>query len=303
MLKIQIDDREFMKALTAFDKVSKKKRADVLRQTAKLVARDCMSFTPPNDKDNFFANKKGKVPWAKQKKIGVGAMLNDTLGKAKHRQNKKGKAFSRGAGDGGVFKVASSKTFKNAEKLNRTMGGDWHGMKHALWATKTGRIFGVEKNLYQPDASVGLMARHHNKYRKANTGRVSKGGSFTKDTGRHVFLDKMIVSIKSWNSYFKHLNKRLGRAKAGWLAAASRFKLGGVPKWVKQHGTSEGSVRDNSHDPIFPFVIMENSVPYIKRHDKDIRIVRKAMESQTHNLKVRTEKALEDAARKARLKG
>lgn len=302
MLDIRVDDVEFRNALTAFDKVSKKGRAEVLQQTAKLVARDCMSFTPPNDSDNFFANKKGKIPWAKQKKIGVGAVLNDTLGKAKHRQEKKGKAFSRGAGDGGIFKVAGSKTFKRAEELDRTMGGDWHGMKHALWVTKTGRIFGIEKNLYQPDASVGMMARHHERYRKKSTGRVSKAGSFTRDVGRHVFLDKMLVSIKSWNAYFKHVSKRVGRAKAGWLAAARRFKLKGIPKWVVQHGSGEGGVVDRSRDSIFPYVILDNSVPYLGKHDKEMRIVKKAVESQTKNLKARTEKALEHAARKARLK-
>lgn len=302
-LKIRIEDTEFRRALNKFQQASGKSFSKVLKDEAKLVVRNCMSMTPPNDKSTFYANSKGKVKWAKQKKIGVGAMLNDTLGKDNKRQDKKGKEFSRGGGDrGGIFRVAGAKTFKRADELNRQLGYDWAGMKHAVWMTKTGRVFGVEKKLYQPDASVGLMKKHHNKYRGKN-GRVSRAGRKDLSIGRHVFLDKMFVSIKSWNAYYKHLTKTVGRAKAGWMAAARRFKTPNIPKWVKSHGTGEGSYRDNSNNRIFPWVMIENRVPYLKRHDNDLRIVKKAMQAQAGNLKKRTEKAMEWSAKKARLKG
>jgi len=302
-LKVKIDDTDFRRALNEFQKVSGKSFKQVLLQEAKLVTRNCMSMTPPTDKKTFYANSKGKVAWAAQKKIGLGAMLNDTLGKAKSRQNKKTSStgFKRGKGDGGIFKVAGSQTFKRAEQLNRDLGYDWAGMKHALWMTKTGRVFGVEKNMYNPDASVGLMKRHHDKYRGKN-GRVSRAGSKTLNIGRHVFLDKMVVSIKAWNTYYKHLNTVLGRAKAGWLAAANKFKFKGVAKWVKQHGQGEGSVRDNSSHKLLPFVVIENRVPYLKRHDNDLSIVKKAMQGQVSNLKKKAEQAMKSAARKSKLK-
>ena len=53
----------------------------------KLVVRDPMSLTPPNDKDTVFANEKGKIPWAKQKKLGENASSGDELRKATKASN------------------------------------------------------------------------------------------------------------------------------------------------------------------------------------------------------------------------
>ena len=109
-----------------------------------------MSLTPPNDQRTAYADEKGKIQWAKQKKIGENAIVGDLLGKG---------------GKGGVFRVRKMSTFKKAEKWQQTLGKDMAGMQHAIWATKDGRVFGVEHNLYQPDASISTMKAHHNKYR------------------------------------------------------------------------------------------------------------------------------------------
>ena len=69
-MKIDIETKEFLKAINDFRTASRKKTGSVLKQVGKLVVRDAMSLTPPNDKDTVFANEKGKIPWAKQKKIG-----------------------------------------------------------------------------------------------------------------------------------------------------------------------------------------------------------------------------------------
>ena len=71
----------------------------MLKQVGKLEVRDAMSLTPPNDKDMVFANEKGRIPWAKQKKIGENAIVGDLLGKN---------------GKGGVFRVRKMSTFKKA---------------------------------------------------------------------------------------------------------------------------------------------------------------------------------------------
>ena len=127
-MKIDIETKEFLKAINDFRTASRKKTGSVLMQVGKLVVRDAMSLTPPNDKDTVFANEKGKIPWAKQKKIGENAIVGDLLGKN---------------GKGGVFRVRKMSTFKKAEKLQQTLGKDMAGMQHAIWATKDGRVFGV----------------------------------------------------------------------------------------------------------------------------------------------------------------
>jgi hypothetical protein len=174
------------------------------------------------------------------------------------------------------------------------------GMQHAIWATKEGKVYGVEKNLYQPDASIATMRKHHNKYRGAN-GRVSRGGREDVTIGRHVFIDKMFVAPVQMTKYMKYLKTRIGQAKAGWNAAANRLKTPKVPKWIKGHGTSGGSVSIDINKFIHPTITIQNKVGYAQKHGAAIGIVRKALKSQTNNLLVRIEKAMKKAADKAKL--
>ena len=97
-----------------------------------------------------------------------------------------------------MFRVRKMSTFKKAEKWQQTLGKDMAGMQHAIWATKDGRVFGVEHSLYQPDASISTMRAHHNKYRNSR-GRVSRAGREDLQIGRHVFLDKMFITKQRFN--------------------------------------------------------------------------------------------------------
>ena len=249
-----------------------------------------MSLTPPNDREHVFANDKGNIPWKEQKKIGEKAIIYDLLGtRANNKEH------------GGVFRVRKKTTFTKAKQLQKTLGKEMAGMQHAIWATKEGKVYGVERNLYQPDASIATMRKHHNKYRGTN-GRVSRGGREDLTIGRHVFIDKMFVAPAKMKAYLKYLNKRIGQAKAGWNAAANRLKTSKIPKWVKSHGTSGGSVRIDINNFIHPTITIENRVTYAQKHGASIGIVRKALKSQTKNLLVRIEAAMKHAAKKAKLK-
>ena len=175
------------------------------------------------------------------------------------------------------------------------------GMQHALWMTKDGRVFGVEHNLYQPDATITTMKHHHQKYRRAN-GRVSQAGREDLQIGRHVFLDKMFVTPTRFNAYMKYLKQRVGRGKGGWNAAATALKVG-RPKWIKRHGSADGRVRVSINYPIHPTIMVSNEIRYMQKHGFRYRIMQKAIKSQTRNLKERTKAALEHAARKSKLNG
>ena len=87
-MKIDIEAKEFLKAINDFRTASRKKTGSVLKQVGKLVVRDAMSLTPPNDQARP-SQREGKIQWAKQKKIGENAIVGDLLGKGK----------------GGVFRV------------------------------------------------------------------------------------------------------------------------------------------------------------------------------------------------------
>ena len=284
-MKIDIKTKEFLKAINDFRTASRKKTGSVLKQVGKLVVRDAMSLTPPNAKATALADEKGKIQWAKQKKIGENAIVGDLLGKN---------------GKGGVFRVRKMSTFKKAEKWQQTLGKDMAGMQHAIWATKDGRVFGVEHNLYQPDASISTMRAHHNKYRNSR-GRVSQAGREDLQIGRHVFLDKMFITKQRFNAYMKYLKKRIGKGKGGWNKAATALKTP-RPKWIKGHGTRGGRVRVSVDHPIFPSVMVSNEISYMQKHGARNRIMQSAIKSQTENLRRRTQQAIEAAARKAKMK-
>ena len=197
-MKAELDIKPFLKAINEFRTASRKKTGTVLKQVGKLVVRDAMSLTPPNSTKSAFV-KKGKPSWAVHKKMGEGAIVNDLLGKEDR---------------GGVFRVRKSATFAKARKWQEQLGKDMAGMQHSFWATKDGRVFGVEKNLYQPDASIGTMKKHHQKYRGTD-GRVSSAGRKDLVIGRHVFMDKMFVTSGRFNAYMKFMKKRIGRGKGG----------------------------------------------------------------------------------------
>jgi len=257
----------------------------VLKQVGKLVVRDAMSLTPPNSTKSAFV-KKGKPSWAVHKKMGEGAIVNDLLGKEDR---------------GGVFRVRKSATFAKARKWQEQLGKDMAGMQHSFWATKDGRVFGVEHNLYQPGASIGTMKKHHQKYRGTD-GRVSSAGRKDLVIGRHVFMDKMFLTSGRFNAYMKFMKKRIGRGKGGWNAAANALKLG-RPKWIKQHGSSGGSVRVSINHPIHPTIMETNSLSYIQKHGVKNKNMQRAVRSQTRNLRKRAEAAIKYAAKKSKLKG
>ena len=287
-MKGKLEIKEFLTAINKFRTASRKKTGSVLKEVGKLVVRDAMSLTPPNSSSSAVV-KKGKPAWAVHKKMGEGAIANDLLGE-------KGDDGMHG----GVFRVRKASEFNKAKKWQEKLGSDMAGMQHSFWATKDGRVFGVEKNLYQPDASISTMKKHHQKYRNKN-GRVSQAGRKDVQIGRHVFMDKMFVQSGRFSAYMKYMKKRIGRGKAGWNAAANKLKVG-RPKWIKQHGSSGGSVRIAINKPIYPTIMVSNEISYMQKHGARSRIMQKAIKSQTNNLKKRTEAAIAHAARKSKLK-
>ena len=288
-MKAELDIKPFLKAIREFRTASRKKTGSVLKQVGKLVVRDAMSLTPPNSSSSAVV-KKGKPAWAVHKKAGEGAIINDLLGK----KGDKGM-------HGGVFRVRKASTFKKAKKWQEKLGKDMAGMQHSFWATKDGRVFGVEKNLYQPGATTSTMKKHHNKYRDKR-GRVSTAGRKDVQIGRHVFMDKMFVTPGRYKAYLKYVKGRVGMGKAGWNAAATALKVS-RPKWIKRHGLSGGSVKVAINKPIYPTITVVNAIQHIQAHGAKNRVMVKAIKSQTKNLRKRTEAAIAHAARKSKLKG
>jgi hypothetical protein len=109
-----------------------------------------------------------------------------------------------------------------------------------VFTAKDGRVYGVEKHPLSPNATLAEMLAHIARYRSKSTGRVSKAGTRDKVIGRHVFIDKMVISAAAKAQLLKHLFAHVGILASGWNAAAEKLGVK-LPAWVRRHGTRFGS--------------------------------------------------------------
>lgn len=229
-MSIRINTAKFDAAFKRFSALSKKSCIELVTQQAKLFVRDAVSVTPPNT---------GKI--SEGKKRGEAAILGDMMG---------GRTTNLGG-----FRVLTRGFFI----INDNNGVEYDEIV-SLFTNKAGEIYGVEKNLYRPNASVDELMEHRKKYRSTKTGRMSGAGLRTRDVGRRKFVDRMVVGSRAVNGMLKKLYRRVGFLAGGWNATAQRLGVN-LPAWIRRHGTGHGSVRINTS--AFRFSIkMENNVPY-----------------------------------------
>ena len=107
----------------------------------------------------------------------------------------------------------------------------------SLFTTKTGRVYGVERQLFRPNASLPEMLEHVARYRSKATGQISRAGLRDKVIGRHVFIDKMVISSASKKRLLLFLLGQVGSLAAGWLPAAFRLGVSRIPAWIKRHSS------------------------------------------------------------------
>lgn len=137
------------------------------------------------------------------------------------------------------------------------------------WATKDGRVYGTESDLYRPNASMAEMESHHRRYFK--NGRMTKAGHFTRDIGRWKFIDKMVVGKTAAAAYLRRVLQRVGWSKAGWITAAlhvgGRVPAGGrlrVPMWVLRHARkAPGRGVDHTAHRVHPYILLMSRVPWV----------------------------------------
>lgn len=197
-------------------------------------------------------------------------MLNTIIKYTPPKTLKQGK--KRIEKDVGKVIVAMDERFAADWSLAVEMGTASANATAHAFRTNTGAVYGVDRNLYRPRASVGEMHTHHQKYRRKD-GRVtearggSESGRNTLDIGRWKFVDKMHVSRAAFRRYVKTVQARIGKGKSGWWPALSYFatKTGGAAQvggFVKRHGMGNGRFRDTITADGNGFAMAENLVPY-----------------------------------------
>lgn len=136
-----------------------------------------------------------------------------------------------------------------------------------IFTSKSGAVYLVERDMYEPHASEARIAAHHRSFRLAN-GRVSSAGSRTRNIGRWKAVDTLHVSKSAYDAYRRKAAQSVGKLKAGFLPGyeAARALVGGrdaVAAWVRKVAVRMGAVNLASmNERGDGQVSATNSVPY-----------------------------------------
>jgi len=218
---VNVDTSRFNAQVQEYYRLNLKGTQDVLKTQARLFLAQALKFTPP-----------------KTKPQGANAIRQDLFG---------GRKLNKGGDKSlGVFFVMYHETQHQLDYQVKSFSSK-DVIK--LWTTKDKKVIGVEKHLYRPHASIAEMYAVHQRSRSRATGRVSTAGSLDHTRGRWSFIDRMVVGKDSADRYLKHIVKRVGLMKAGWVPAILRLG-GSVPKWVQDHaGNAPGKYNEHFTDP------------------------------------------------------
>ena len=154
---------------------------------------------------------------------------------------------------------------------------DIGGQQFFAFKRHSGAVYGVDRDLYDPSASMGKLRAHHDRYRRRD-GRVTeaRGGSEhgrnSLDIGRWKFVDKLHVRKSTQRRFIREKQESVGKLKAGWMPAAVAFNAI-PPAFVRNQMTRLGStsgtrtMKDNG-DGYFE---ARNNVPYAGRFERIVK--------------------------------
>jgi hypothetical protein len=101
-----------------------------------------------------------------------------------------------------------------------------------------------------------------------------------------------VLQPKSIDKLIKDKQKLVGYAKSGWNFAASRLGLN-LPAWITRHPGQGIYKEDRSQDGALQAITIGNTIPFIQRAGRDLRIMARALGRRTESMQHRLEKILE----------
>jgi hypothetical protein len=120
---------------------------------------------------------------------------------------------------------------------------------------------------------------------------------YTKRGRTRAANDRYIVSPETFTQYLEFLYAAVGKARAGWLPAATRLFTPNIPGWVLRHAPGKGFFRDGRQDPR-PYIEARNVTQWSNRDDEGERIVRGAVEARVRDMGTYLETQMRLALRK-----
>jgi hypothetical protein len=228
----------------------------VFRTDAKGFVRDVIAITPPNT---------GKTN-TESKKRGERAVSADLRGGRR----------SAGRQGGGIITPLADSIIDSALAT-----GIYQSENVRLFVKKDGTIYGTDRSLFRPDATVETLHSHHKRYFK--NGRMTSAGGRDRTIGRWKFIDKLVVRQSAFNAYLKEVYAKVGGLCAGFNAAARVLGVS-VPAWIRRHGEGWSTV-----------VVVSTSKNWL------VRITNKSKFGSTVDLQRRMDYVLQSGKRKKRL--
>jgi hypothetical protein len=101
----------------------------------------------------------------------------------------------------------------------------------------------------------------------------------------------------------KTMNPMAGKAKAGWLAAATRLYAEGIPRYALRHGNDGGSFTDGRQAPR-PFIDVRNRTRWARASGSEAdRLVRSAIAYRARDMEKHFAMTMQGAVKRAGLAG
>ncbi|MFQ3577691.1 MAG: hypothetical protein SNJ52_01600 [Verrucomicrobiia bacterium] len=234
MIKIEADTREFEDALIRFQRQTQLGWPEVIRMQARLLVERLIEWTPPFGKNKAAQTKGTRAVESDVRRVFIPFKDVPFLVKEIASQRLEGMSSEKN-----LDKVK----FRDPSIQKLWDKRDWDVLRIIFErsAEAKSRNMRVVRNLDPAE---------HQKARVG--GRVRKGRRPT------VVVEKEAAL----RTYIRAVQKRVGKAKAGWLAAA-RLVVAKCPAWIgKSGGEMLGRVRDQSNLSDNPSITMSNEVGY-----------------------------------------
>jgi len=259
MISIFSDTKKLEYALARLADAAKVDLGLVIKQEGAYVARTIMLITPPTG-DKLAKGSQTQIPIVtggtitktkagglstNAKEQGENAILGDLFG---GRQLAKEKSI-------GLFqKIGNSTEVPPRDGQHETMGVNlgWENSKNI-------RIF---RKFWQPGASIAQMRAFHyaNRNERGRPKQVSRSL-----IGRWQVQDQMWISNQAADAYLKHVQKKVGLAKAGFAAAAMACGVR-VPSWIRRHMAKAGTAQVQfGQNPFVSARTTGNKIPDLQR--------------------------------------
>jgi hypothetical protein len=199
---------------------------EAVKDEARLFVVALMRATPPFGKHTFTQRGENSESWNTQRKIGENAVKRDL-----------GRTFIKLQEMAIVAKPENPKLAEQLLKYAR------RGMVEKIQDV-------LEKMHFRNKVELSATKETHDSKR-------GRRGSVAKNTIKTVIL--------RGNSLVKLIKARLadvGKAKGGWMLAASALGAKGIPNWISRHAGQPGMFQDGTGNKTAPSITIGNLVEY-----------------------------------------